>query len=47
MHFDDVFQHVGEMGVFQWGIFVLVLFALAWGVESIYMVFVGKKPKLL
>ena len=42
MHFDDVFGLVGEMGVFQWGIFIVLLFAAAWGVESIYMVFVGK-----
>ena len=41
MHFDDVFGLVGEMGVFQWGIFIVLLFAAAWGVESIYMVFVG------
>ena len=42
MHFDDVFGLVGEMGVFQWGVFIVLLFAAAWGVESIYMVFVGK-----
>ena len=42
MHFDDVFGLVGEMGVFQGGIFIVSLFAAAWGVESIYMVFVGK-----
>ena len=45
MHFDDVFGLVGEMGVFQWGVFIVLLFAAAWGVESIYMVFVGKSQK--
>ncbi len=40
--FDDVLGLIGGMGIFQWGIFIVLLLSAAWGVESIYMVFVGE-----
>ncbi len=46
IHFDDVFDVIGHMGLFQWVIFALMLIGSAWGVEAIYMVFVGEYSAL-